>query len=518
MRTPQRVGRSRQVGSGRRYRVEPYAASVAGGREYNQDNVRALSFNPRQNLWRLSALLVVADGMGGHEDGVVASEVAVDTIVEVLGASRKDKGQFAASWFQLRFEEVVRRAIKLANKRIYARGVDTSPGRRMGTTLILVAIGRHGAVIGHVGDSRAYQLTTKGFHQLTQDHSFVAEARRSGTMTEEEAARSPYRSHITRTVGTKEDVEPDVIKVSLSRPLAFLLCSDGLTTVCTDAEIEATIREYTSATEATRALVELAERNHTEDNVSVGVVDIGGVLEAERVRIIEPRFLVWAAVLVAAFAVGAVARLVVHQRTAPLPEERVVAVTQQQRTKAAAPTEEAAAMKGRIAPQGDSAQPPAHDPFLELQIRVNDGNLEAYCNHDVTLVAYEYAHRNPVEVNVSARTWQHVGILSGKLATRWAERRISVTISRKGERLEFVNREPEDLTIYVNGYICREDTRNLQEPIERIGLDFPARNEREKYGIRITDFDWDALGSGGSDHTTNLSGKEPPNPYPRTNE
>ncbi len=305
MRSLQRIDKRRRASLPSRHHTKPYAVSVAGGREYNQDNVRALSFNPRQNLWRLSALLVVADGMGGHEDGVVASEVAVDTIVEVLGASRKDKGQFAASWFQLRLEEVVRRTIKLANKRIYARGVDTSPGRRMGTTLILVAIGRHGAVIGHVGDSRAYQLTTKGFHQLTQDHSFVAEARRSGTMTEEEAARSPYRSHITRTVGTKEDVEPDVIRVSLSRPLAFLLCSDGLTTVCTDAEIEATIREYTSAEKATRALVELAGRNHTEDNVSVVISDLGHVLGHPRVS--PNKVVVWAAALLLGLSLAVIA-------------------------------------------------------------------------------------------------------------------------------------------------------------------------------------------------------------------
>ncbi len=324
----------------------PWAISVPAGREYNEDSSAALSFNPRQNAWGLTALLVVADGMGGHQDGAAASRIAVETIIEVLGASRTDIADFSSDWRLASLEEVVERAIKLANNRVYAQGGAGVSGRPMGTTLTVIAIRRDEAVVGHVGDSRAYHLTRGGFSQLTQDHSYVAEQVRKGAMTEDEAARSPFRTQITRTVGTKESVEPDVRTFLVSQSSAFVLCSDGLTGVVGDAEIQGVLHRCGSAKQAARALVVLAERNNTEDNVSVALIDLGDVLGSRR-AIVPETILPWVAAMAAGALVGLVALLVFSHLMLPARQRHVGAakdqpeITQARSEQDSSPTTEA---------------------------------------------------------------------------------------------------------------------------------------------------------------------------------
>ena len=134
------------------------------------------------------------------------------------------------------FGDVVRRTIELANSRVFARGAASEAGLSMGTTTTAIALAENSCVIGHVGDTRAYRVGPEMLDLLTDDHTFTAEAIRDGRLTEEDASRSPFVGQLTRTVGTKAHVDPDVVSVPAEPGSAFLLCSDGLTGVVSDGQ------------------------------------------------------------------------------------------------------------------------------------------------------------------------------------------------------------------------------------------------------------------------------------------
>ncbi len=200
-------------------------------------------------------LVAVADGMGGHAAGEVASRVAIETI--------------AAS------DAPVQERVGLANLEVMKAADKRSDQHGMGSTLTAGEFGPAGTLsVGHVGDSRLYLFRGANLLQVTTDHSLVAEYLASGAISPEEAEQHPQRNVITRALGIGWDITVDAHTVNLRTGDRVLLCSDGLTSMVPDDEIAAILGTQPAAQAAGWALIEAANRAGGEDNITVAVVDV----------------------------------------------------------------------------------------------------------------------------------------------------------------------------------------------------------------------------------------------------
>lgn len=230
-------------------------------------------------------LLVVADGMGGHAAGEVASRLAVESIERhISGSDPRREPTYPASFRYPRDEEAslpvpARRllnAIRLANQEIVRAVRKNKSQRGMGTTVVIAQVQGSRAYIGSVGDSRAYLVRGTSITQLTSDHTFVNEQVRAGALSAEEARRHPARNILTRAVGSQEEVEIDIVEQDLKPGDRLLLCSDGLTTMAEDSQILAAIRSCPDDPEAAcSALIALANEKGGEDNVTAVMLYAG---------------------------------------------------------------------------------------------------------------------------------------------------------------------------------------------------------------------------------------------------
>jgi serine/threonine protein phosphatase PrpC len=202
-------------------------------------------------------LYVVADGMGGHRGGQVASQVALEAMEEL---ETGDGGSLA---------EHVRRA----NRAVWDRSVEDERLSGMGTTLTAARIDGGSALIAHVGDSRAYLLRDGSLRQLTTDHTLVARMVKSGEITEAEAEVHPHKNVLTRALGTDEQVEVDEDSIALVDGDRLLLCSDGLTGMVTEDQIQAILETSEQPQQAADRLVKAANRAGGIDNITVVVLD-----------------------------------------------------------------------------------------------------------------------------------------------------------------------------------------------------------------------------------------------------
>ncbi len=205
-------------------------------------------------------LAIVADGMGGHLAGEVASSLAAGEIRKLLGAALDGQAEPA---------QAVRAAVEEANREIHRRAAHDPVCAGMGTTLALLLERGGNAVIAHVGDSRVYRLRGGVLEQLTADHSLVQELIDTGFLSVDEARNSANRNVITRALGIAEEVEVDLRTESLEAGDLYLLCSDGLTDLVPDARIGELLNACGSPAAAARALVEEANANGGLDNISV---------------------------------------------------------------------------------------------------------------------------------------------------------------------------------------------------------------------------------------------------------
>jgi serine/threonine protein phosphatase PrpC len=227
-----------------------YAArtDVGSVREHNEDSYLAKS-----------PLFVIADGMGGHEAGEVASKIAIDTMDSLI-----PKGPNA--------EELMSAVIE-ANAAVL-RGAEDGTGKPgMGTTLTSALIFDHEVIVAQVGDSRAYLLHDNTLHRITRDHSLVADLIEQGRLTEAEARFHPQRSVITRALGSDSQMQPDLYTINVEMGDRLLLCSDGLSSMITDATIETLLVANPEPAQACDALVDEALAAGGLDNVSVIVID-----------------------------------------------------------------------------------------------------------------------------------------------------------------------------------------------------------------------------------------------------
>ena len=221
--------------------------------------------NNQDCLIQKRRLFGVADGMGGHQGGETASQIAVKVVCKALSHKKPSV-------------EALENAVDVANQKIFKKAQGTRTLQGMGTTLTFLWEGNRDMLIAHVGDSRAYLLRDHVCQQITQDHSLVGELLRKNQITAEQARRHPYRNVITRAVGVDAAVVVDIYRKDKKKGDIWLVCSDGLYNMVDDESL-AEILQQNSLEESADKLLNLALVNGGTDNISfvLGLVTEDGV-------------------------------------------------------------------------------------------------------------------------------------------------------------------------------------------------------------------------------------------------
>lgn len=230
-------------------------------RKTNQD---AIYLNSKNNIY------LVADGMGGHLGGDIASSMAVEDVSNYI-LSAKDKSP----------QEVIIESIHFANEKILEKSKNEPKLNGMGTTIVTMLFRGQHLYIGNVGDSRSYLVNRKKLYQLTRDHSLVQEKLNIGLYTREQAARDPQKNILVRTVGFEDEIDIDVYSYKVSKNDIFLSCSDGLHGAVSDEDIVFLINKFipdpskcnqAHIDQCVEALLNLANDNGGHDNISIVLV------------------------------------------------------------------------------------------------------------------------------------------------------------------------------------------------------------------------------------------------------
>lgn len=229
-------------------------------RPYNEDTGGVVCNQDKQVLY------VIADGMGGHNAGDVASAMVLQ--------------YFQMHWpkekLLTRVDDVERyliQSIQTINEHIYQKAKEQEAYRGMGTTVVVVIVIDEMAVVAHVGDSRCYKLAEGQMRQITKDHSLVNALVNAGEITEQEARVHPKKNILTRAVGTDLAIDVDVTMVSCEPGDTLLLCTDGLTNKLTDEEIKTIIQSAQAIDDAGKQLIEEANACGGEDNISLVLIN-----------------------------------------------------------------------------------------------------------------------------------------------------------------------------------------------------------------------------------------------------
>ena len=225
-----------------------------------------------QDTFRIAVLCdgigfaLVCDGMGGVKGGDQASAIAKRMITSVI------RDNIQTGMMDDELHDLLLRAIFEANRQIYEQAQNQPEFAGMGTTVLAAIITPDCAYIGHVGDSRLYQLHSGQFYQVTRDHSRVQEMIDLGQITPEEARLRPDRNIITRAVGIAPDVDVDLLDLQLSPGDRLLMCSDGLSGLCSDREMGDVLSSH-PIEEVTEQLIAAANRKGGYDNITVVVIE-----------------------------------------------------------------------------------------------------------------------------------------------------------------------------------------------------------------------------------------------------
>lgn len=211
-------------------------------------------------------LAIVADGMGGHLAGDIASSMAVK--------------QLEQAWLQVRdeftnpeqAEKWIKTQVQKANEHLYQYALNHQDCKGMGTTLVLAVCTMDFITVGHIGDSRCYILNENGFSQLTEDHSLVNELVRSGEITKEDAEHHPRKNVLLRALGTEQTVEVDIKTIGWDVGDTILLCSDGLSNKVSEKELEKMLANPNGLEEKGKMLIDSANAAGGEDNITLSIV------------------------------------------------------------------------------------------------------------------------------------------------------------------------------------------------------------------------------------------------------
>lgn len=250
-------------------------SDVGRVRENNEDSFLLLDITtgaaidltrgPLHEIGRRGLLLLVADGMGGHEAGEVASRLAVEEVAQYISVQRDRKH----SVNRQAFVHALKKAILQANLRIYQASQENISHRGMGTTLTAAGIYDGAVFFAQVGDSRGYVLRGNVLARMTRDQSLVAELETAGGTEYAQEFASPFKNVLLQALGTEPQVTVPISFAELRRGDWVLLCSDGLTNMVPDEKIGDIIREATDASSACQALIAAANGNGGEDNITV---------------------------------------------------------------------------------------------------------------------------------------------------------------------------------------------------------------------------------------------------------
>jgi serine/threonine protein phosphatase PrpC len=228
-------------------------------RSGNEDNFFAEADTQR-------GVFVVADGMGGHAAGEVASEMAVQIVARTLLPLQSVKADHA--------ETLVAQSLKDANRAIYERMLAEVDKQGMGTTASVLVLSDEGYLIGQIGDSRIYLLRDGALVQITKDHSYVQEQVDAGLLTPEQARYHPYSNVITRCVGASDEVEADIYTGAIRPGDSFLVASDGLTGMVDDRRLQQLLLARSGPGRIVDALIAEANNRGGLDNITAIVVQV----------------------------------------------------------------------------------------------------------------------------------------------------------------------------------------------------------------------------------------------------
>jgi protein phosphatase len=250
--------------------IEAWGTTNVGRKRKHNEDAYALDVTDE-------GLFIVADGMGGHAAGEVASKITVDTVGEFIAATRQKE---EATWpfkynHELHFNSNrLAVAIEKANERVMAAVAAQPWLKGMGTTVVAGLLNGKVLSLAHVGDSRAYLYRDGQLSRLTDDHSWVHEQVAAGILTEEEAKSHPLKNVVTRALGGGSSVSPDLQELNFSAGDVFIFCSDGLTTMLSDEEIRDAVASEEDPQKLCNRLVEMANDKGGVDNITVVVARI----------------------------------------------------------------------------------------------------------------------------------------------------------------------------------------------------------------------------------------------------
>lgn len=228
-------------------------------REGNEDSF----FATDSQIGVLPNLFIVADGMGGHNAGEVASALAVSSALD-----------FINSCGDLEPKDALLKSIEYANQKVYIESNEVETEKGMGTTFCACSVFPDRILVSAVGDSRLYIRDDQGLVQITMDHTVAEEMVRYGSITREMANTHPKKHMLTRVVGVVDTVEPDFFEVRRDGVYQILLASDGLTNMLTDDEISDILKEDSDAGYIAGRLVDTANKNGGEDNITVILINL----------------------------------------------------------------------------------------------------------------------------------------------------------------------------------------------------------------------------------------------------
>src|SRR4030042_1544533 len=234
--------------------------------EYFADtNIGKIRKQNEDFLYTGDNLFIVADGMGGHNAGEVASRIAVEVFTKNFDRSLKDK-------IKTDIKELLLENIRITNKEVFDTAVSKSGYHGMGTTFTVCFIHGHKAHIIHVGDSRLYIKRGSELKLLTSDHTIVGELYRRGEISYDDTFDHPPRNYLTRVLGVAEDIDPDFSSYEILKEDIILMCSDGLNSMLKDEVISSIIGKYKNAQDIAKNLIKGAIKKGGLDNITVIVI------------------------------------------------------------------------------------------------------------------------------------------------------------------------------------------------------------------------------------------------------
>ena len=239
-----------------------FAAETDRGlvREINED-----SYNVIAGGADTPYAFIIADGMGGHNCGEIASRAAVEYISNSIA---QDSRRFLPAE---KCEAELRKLVEDTNSAVYQKSLERPETNGMGTTLTMAVIVDTSIAVAHVGDSRLYLIRAGNIQQMTEDHSYIEALVKNGTITRKEAEHHPRKNIITRAVGCLPELEVDILSLTVEKNDIFILCTDGLTNMLGEGEIAEKVRN-SEPDVACSQLIEAAKKQGGEDNITVIVI------------------------------------------------------------------------------------------------------------------------------------------------------------------------------------------------------------------------------------------------------